>query len=219
VTLTIIILAMTAAFLGLRLYSVLGKRTGHEQDPLVRRPLEETTAPLARPATPNAERMPTAILTGGLDVDISAQNGMRAIANADRQFDLGLFVEGAKSAYQLILEAFWRGDKQTLSMLCDNDVLESFTAVIDDREARGETLENRLIRIENVRILDAKFDHPMARITVQLDADIAVLVKNADGQMVGGSMSDAVESNDIWTFMRDVKGPDRNWKLDETDEA
>jgi predicted lipid-binding transport protein (Tim44 family) len=219
VTLTIIILAMTAAFLGLRLYSVLGKRTGHEQEPLVRRPLEETTAPLARPTTPNAERMPTAILTGGLDVDVTAQNGLRAIANADRQFDLGLFVEGAKSAYQLILEAFWRGDKQTLSGLCDDDVLESFTEVINGREARGETLENRLIRIENVRIIDAKFDHPVARITLQLDADIAVLVKNADGQMVGGSMSDAVESNDIWTFMRDVKGPDRNWKLDETDEA
>jgi predicted lipid-binding transport protein (Tim44 family) len=219
VTLSIIILAIAAAFLGLRLYSVLGKRTGHEQEPLIRRPMEETTAPLPRPSTPNAEPIPNGVLTSGHDIDVSAQNGLRAITNADRQFDLGLFFEGAKSAYQLILEAFWRGDKEALQFLCDDDVYDSFCEVIDGRIARGETLENRLIRIENAQIIDAKFDHPVARITIQFNADIAVLVKNADGQMVGGSMSDAIESNDIWTFMRDVKGNDRNWKLDETDEA
>jgi predicted lipid-binding transport protein (Tim44 family) len=219
VTLSIIILAMAAAFLGLRLYSVLGKRTGHEQEPLIRRPVEETTAPLPRPSTPYAEPVPAGVLAGDTDIDISAQNGLRAITNADRQFDLALFFEGAKSAYKLILEAFWRGDKEALQFLCDQDVYDSFCEVIDGRIARGETLENRLIRIENARIIDAKFDHPMARITMQFDADIAVLVKNADGQMVGGSMSDAVESKDIWTFMRDIKGNDRNWKLDETDEA
>ncbi len=218
-TFSIIILAIAAAFLGLRLYSVLGKRTGHEQDPLIRRPLEETTAPLTRPATPTTERATGTVLAVGQDVNVAAQNGLRAIGNADRQFDLGLFLEGAKSAYQLILEAFWRGDKEALQFLCDDDVYESFCEVIDGRVARGETLENRLIRIEEVRIIDAKFDHPVARITLQFSADIAVLVKNADGQMVGGSMSDAVESNDIWTFMRDIKGNDRNWKLDETDEA
>ena len=57
----------------------------------------------------------------------------------------------------------------------------------------------------------------MARVTMRFDADIASMVKDADGNVIGGSMTDAVESHDIWTFMRDVKNGDRNWKLDETD--
>ena len=218
-TVSIIILAMAAAFLGLRLYSVLGKRSGHEQEPIIRRAAEDAPPPILRPAPINGERSPIAASEQDLDVDVSAQNGLRAIANADRQFDVALFIEGAKSAYQLVLEAFWRGDKEALQFLCDDDVYDSFVDVIDGRIERGETLENRLIRIDNARIIDAKFDMPMARITLQFDADVAVMVKNADGQMVGGSMSDAVESHDIWTFMRDVKATDRNWKLDETDEA
>jgi predicted lipid-binding transport protein (Tim44 family) len=70
-----------------------------------------------------------------------------------------------------------------------------------------------------VRIVDASYDHPMARITVRFDADIAALVKDADGNIIGGSMTDAVEAHDVWTFFRDVKSGDRNWKLDETDEV
>lgn len=218
-TVSIIILAMAAAFLGLRLYSVLGKRSGHEQEPVIRRTAEDAAPPILRPAPTNGERTPAAMITQDLDVDVSAQNGLRAIANADRQFDVALFIEGAKSAYQLVLEAFWRGDKEALRFLCDDDVYDSFVGVIDGRISRGETLENRLIRIDNTRIIDANFDMPMARVTLQFDADITVMMKNAEGQMIGGSMSDAVESHDIWTFMRDVKAPDRNWKLDETDEV
>jgi predicted lipid-binding transport protein (Tim44 family) len=152
-----------------------------------------------------------------INVDLAAQSGLRAIANADRQFDAQLFIEGGKSAYKLILEAFWKGDKDTLRFLCDDDVYESFAEAIDARETRGERLENRLVRIEEARIVDATFDSPMARITLRLDADIAALVKDADGNVIGGSLTDAVETHDVWTFMRDVKSGDRNWKLDETD--
>jgi predicted lipid-binding transport protein (Tim44 family) len=59
----------------------------------------------------------------------------------------------------------------------------------------------------------------MARISVRFDADIAALVKDADGNVIGGSLTDAVETHDVWTFYRDVKSGDRNWKLDETDEV
>ncbi len=74
-----------------------------------------------------------------------------------------------------------------------------------------------MVRIDEARILYATFDHPMARVTVRFDADIAALVKDADGNIIGGSMTDAVETHDIWPFMRDVKSGDRNGKLDETD--
>jgi predicted lipid-binding transport protein (Tim44 family) len=151
------------------------------------------------------------------NVDMAAQSGIKAIANADRSFDLGLFVEGSKAAYKMVLEAYWRGDKEALRFLCDDDVFDSFAEAIDGRDARGETLANRLVRIDEVRVLDASYDHPMARITVRFDADIAAMVKDADGNIIGGSMTDAVETHDIWTFMRDVKSGGRNWKLDETD--
>ena len=215
-TFTIVLLALVAAFLGLRLYSVLGKRTGHEQEPVTRQPLD-AGAPVIRQPVGGGDS--AAVLPQGdiSNVDLAAQSGLRAIANADRQFDAGLFIEGGKSAYKLVLEAYWKGDKDTLKFLCDDDVYESFASEIDGRNARGETLENRLVRIDEARIIDSSFDHPVARITLRLDADIASMVKDAEGNVIGGSMTDAVETHDVWTFMRDVKSGDHNWKLDETD--
>ena len=148
---------------------------------------------------------------------MAAQTGIKAIGNAERNFDLSAFVEGSKIAYKMVLEAYWRGDKEALRFLCDDDVFDSFAEAIDGREARGETLANRLVRIDEVRVVDASYDHPMARVTVRFDADIAAMVKDAEGNIIGGSMTDAVETHDIWTFMRDVKSGGRNWKLDETD--
>lgn len=218
-TFEIILLAMVAAFLGLRLYSVLGKRSGHEQEPMVRQAVEERPAPVIRPAVPDMDAAPAGQSIGLINVDPAAESGLRSIINADRQFDAGLFIEGAKSAYGLVLESFWKGDRDSLKFLCDDHVYESFDGAINAREKAGETVENRLVRIDEARIIDASYDHPMARVTVRFDADIAAMVKDKDGNVIGGSMTDAVETHDIWTFMRDIKGGDRNWKLDETDEA
>jgi predicted lipid-binding transport protein (Tim44 family) len=216
VTFTIVLLALVAAFLGLRLYSVLGKRTGHEQEPVTRQPLD-ANAPVIRQPVTGGESLPVLPQGDMSNVELAAQNGLRAIASVDRQFDAQLFVEGGKSAYKLVLEAYWKGDKDTLKFLCDDDVYESFSEAIDGRAERGETLENRLVRIDEARIVDASYDAPVARITLRLDADIAAMVKDKDGNVIGGSMTDAVETHDVWTFMRDVKSGDRNWKLDETD--
>ncbi|MFN0045716.1 MAG: Tim44/TimA family putative adaptor protein [Sphingorhabdus sp.] len=215
-TFTIVLLALVAAFLGLRLYSVLGKRTGHEQEPVARQPIDNTAPIIRQPLLVGDSG--SALPKGDSDaVEVAAQSGVRSIANADRSFDLGLFIEGSKSAYKMVLEAYWKGDKEALRFLCDDDVYASFAEAIDGRVARGETLENRLVRIEEVRVVDASLEHPTARVTVRFDADIASLVKDSDGNIIGGSMTDAVETHDIWTFMRDVKSGDRNWKLDETD--
>ena len=207
---------MVAAFLGLRLYSVLGKRTGHEQEPVARQPLDGTP-PVIRQPMLGGDSSPALPQGDASLIDLAAQSGLRSIINADRQFDAGLFVEGAKSAYRLVLEAYWKGDREALRFLCDDDVYDSFIGAINAREANGEVLENRLVRIEEARIVDASYDLPMARVTVRFDADISALVKDAEGNVIGGSMTDAVETHDIWTFMRDVKSGDRNWKLDETD--
>lgn len=217
VTVEIVLLAMVAAFLGLRLYSVLGKRTGHEQEPVARPAIDERQPAVVRQPVGQRETLAPVPTMDSPLADSAAQSGLRSIANADRTFDPALFVEGAKSAYGMILEAYWNGDKDNLRFLCDDDVYESFAEEIDARVARNETLENRLVRIDEARIINASYDHPVARISVQFDADIAALVKNANGTIIGGSLSDAIETHDIWTFFRDVKSGDRNWKLDETD--
>ncbi|MBP6380033.1 MAG: Tim44 domain-containing protein [Sphingorhabdus sp.] len=217
VTVEIVLLAMVAAFLGLRLYSVLGKRTGHEQEPVARPAIDERQPAVVRQPVGQRETLAPVPTMDSPLADSAAQSGLRSIANADRTFDPALFVEGAKSAYGMILEAYWKGDKENLRFLCDDDVYESFAEEIDARLARNETLENRLVRIDEARIVNASYDHPVARISVQFDADIAALVKDANGTIIGGSLSDAIETHDIWTFFRDVKSGDRNWKLDETD--
>ena len=220
-TIEIILLAMVAAFLGLRLYSVLGKRTGHEQEHTPRsvEPRTNDRAPLEdmKHNVPDiGQGAPSAPV---MVYDPPAENGIRNIIAAERSFDVGRFVDGAQAAYGMILEAFWKGDREELRQLCDDDVYASFAAAIDAREAKGEVVENRLVRIENARIVDAELDRKIARITLRFDADIAALTKDKDGQMIGGSLTDAVETNDVWTFSRDLSTGDPNWVLDETDEA
>jgi predicted lipid-binding transport protein (Tim44 family) len=146
------------------------------------------------------------------------ERNLREIAAADRRFGIQQFLEGAQGAYRMVLEAFWRGDKDELGQLCDRDVYEGFAAAIDARNAAGETLDNRLIRIEDAVITAASFDAPIARITVRFNSDIAAVTRDAAGTLIAGSLDDAIESHDVWTFSRNVTSTDPNWLIDETDE-
>lgn len=222
---TIIILAMVAAFLGLRLYSVLGKRTGHEQDPLagrMDRSLPEAAAGSGQSESSNQHDNAhdlsnvTAMSPG---IERAAEAGLQRIASSDRNFDPVRFIIGAKTAYGMILDAFWTGNRDDLRDLTDDDVFESFTAAIDAREERGETLENSLVRIERAAIVDAELQGRIARITMRFDADIASVVRDKDGELIAGSVSDAVETHDIWTFSRNLDDAAPDWVLDETDQA
>jgi predicted lipid-binding transport protein (Tim44 family) len=206
---------MVAGFLALRLYAVLGKRTGHEQ-PLVR-PAEERVGVPAVPRTIDVQAEPRDVAQR--HVEAAAESGLRAIVAADQSFDVAEFLEGAKSAYRMILEAFWKGDRETLAWLTDAEVQAAFAAAIDEREAAGHTLDNRLVSIERAVISDATLSAGLARITVRFDADIAAVTRDADGQVVAGSLTDAVETHDVWTFARTLKSGDPNWKLADTDEA
>ena len=103
-----------------------------------------------------------------------------------------------------MLEAFWEGDRDTLRDLCDDDVYEGFIFALDAREKAGETLANKLIRIEETRIQSASLDGKLARIAVLFVADIAALTRDKDGNVIAGSLDDAIESRDVWTFMRNT---------------
>jgi len=212
----IVILALVALFIGLRLYSVLGERTGHEQQPILK-----PADPDAR-VEPRASAPPVAAPAGDNSADLAyvplAGPGVRAILAADPSFDVARFLEGAKGAYRLILEAFWKGELDTLRPHVDGHVYETFATAVEQRTKDGLTLDNRLVAIEQAVIAEATVEQSVAMVTVRFEADIAAVTRNADGQVVAGSLSDAVQTRDLWTFRRDLASRDPNWQLIETDE-
>ena len=217
----IVILAAIAAFLGLRLYSVLGRRSEHEEEVIPQRFERKEQAPLAdsKPADLRAPRQPFKAPAAAHVGGNANETAIRAIAAADPRFDLIAFLEGAKAAYGMILEAFWKGDRETLRELTDDDVYNGFVGAIEEREAAGETLENRLIRIEDATVHSADLEGRRARIAVRFIADIAAVTRDKEGTVVAGSLDDAIESRDVWTFSRNVDAGDPNWVLDETDQG
>ncbi|MBU0824418.1 MAG: Tim44/TimA family putative adaptor protein [Alphaproteobacteria bacterium] len=217
---SIVLLAMIAAFLGMRLYSVLGKRTGHEQEPVLPR-RDDRAAP--SPVRLEDGETPSPSIgapdTSGLVYEPAAEIGLRQLLASDRNFDAGRFMEGAEAAYRMILEAYWKGDRDTLRDLCDDDSYEAFVEAIEAREARGEKLENRLVGIDSAKITAVEMDRKEARITVRYQADISAITRDADGKLIAGSMSDASQTDDLWTFRRAIGSDDPNWLLDEIEAA
>ena len=216
----IVILAMIAAFLGLRLYSVLGRRAEHEEESVPQRFEGPETPPSGNPGQAQSTAPAVAARPAQLEgVMPAVERGVREIASADNRFDITAFMEGARGAYEMVLEAFWTGDRDTLRDLSDDDVYEGFVSAIDAREDAGETLDTSLIRVEETRIHSASLDGRMARISVLFVADIAAVTRDKDGNVIAGSLDDAIESRDVWTFSRNVRAKDPNWILDETDEG
>lgn len=214
----IVILAMIAAFLGLRLYSVLGRRAEHEEEIVPTRfDQGEQAGGQGRPAPsaqPNVAVLRPRELAG---VPAAAEQGLRQIAEQDRSFELNGFLQGARAAYGMILEAFWRADREELKALCTPEVYDSFSQAIETREAAGETLDNRLIRIEEAFVRAATCEGGVARISVAFRADIAAVTRDRDGVVVAGSLDDAIESQDVWTFSRELRSAGPDWLLEETD--
>jgi len=206
---------MIALFVGLRLYAVLGQRTGHEQQPVTR----PEAAPEAAPAAAAPDVAANAAEPSGLAYEQGAAAGIRAIVAADPGFDVARFIEGAQAAYKMVLEAFWKGDREELGHLTGAEVRAAFEESIDEREAAGHTLDNRLVAIERAAIENARLDGRTAEIEVRFDAFVAAVTRDKEGELIAGSLSDAVPTNDIWTFRRNLASKDPNWLLVETDEA
>ncbi len=214
----IIVLALVALFIGLRLYSVLGERTGHEQPILKPADPSEADArmepqphPRAAPAMSSSEPDELAYLP-------MAGPGVRALLAADPTFDVARFLEGSKSAYRMILESFWKGDVDALKPFVDPHVFETFADAVEQRKKDGLVLDNRLVAIDQAVIAGAEIDSNTALVTVRFEADIAAVTRNAAGEVIAGSLSDAVQTRDRWTFRRNIASRDPNWLLVETDE-
>lgn len=210
----IVVLAMVAGFLALRLYAVLGKRTGHEQPlaPVEEHPHAPAGTAFTPPSRPVAAPADTVFEEG-------AAAGVRSIIATEPAFDVARFSEGAKAAYRLILEAYWRGDADALDGLTSDDVRGAFAQSIADRSTAGHVLDNRLVTIEKAVIVAASVTGKLAEVTVRFDADIAAVTRDADGTVIAGSLTDAVPTVDVWTFARTLKSDDPNWILTDTDES
>jgi predicted lipid-binding transport protein (Tim44 family) len=214
-TVGIVLLAMIALFVGLRLYSVLGQRTGHEQRPLPQPEATPGREPVsAAPETANSPSEPS-----GFAFEQGAAAGIRAIISADAGFDVARFLEGAQAAYRMVLEAFWKGDRQELSYLVGDEVRAAFEAAIQERENAGHKLDNRLVAIERAAIEDARLTGRTAEIDVRFDAYVVAVTRSSEGDVVAGSLSDAIPTHDVWTFRRALGSQDPNWQLVDTDEA
>jgi predicted lipid-binding transport protein (Tim44 family) len=208
----IILFAMVAAFLILRLRSVLGKRTGHERRPetsFLRRP----EAPAGDKVIPLGNRNTAAppLLTA-TPADAVA-TGLERIRSADPSFDPAHFLEGARAAFEMIVEAFAAGDKQKLRPLLSDEVYQPFAAAIDERVAAGETLETRIVQIKGIDIVEAGLAGRAARITMKFASDQVNVLRAHDGSIVDGNPDHPIEKTDFWTFARDTRSPDPNWAL------
>jgi predicted lipid-binding transport protein (Tim44 family) len=185
----IFVLAVVAFFVLFRLYTTLGKRTGAE------RPAEPQPAQGALPREPaGAQPVPVNTVGGAVGENVAA------IEKADPSFEAGHFLQGARGAYELIVNAFAKGDRNTLRGLLTPRVFASYDAAISKRDEGGGDGPD-LVRLRSADIVDAELRGEMARITVKFEAELA---EGAHGVR---------ETRERWTFERDIRSPDPNWLL------
>jgi predicted lipid-binding transport protein (Tim44 family) len=206
----IILFAMVAGFLVLRLRSVLGRRTGNERrrDLFLRRP---RPVPDKLPVAA-AESVAMPVPPPAAAVDRVSQ-GLNQIRRADPSFDPPNFMDGVRIAFDMIVKAFAGGDKATLRPLLSDEVFQQFVAAIDERTAAKETLETRIVRFDNSEIVDAELVGRTAQITAKLVSQQINVTRAMDGSIVDGDPQRPTEKTDYWTFARDTRSADPNWVL------
>lgn len=219
--LSIVILAALALFIITRLVSILGRRTGSERarptplghaDKFERVGGQDNVIQLPGRGSGAEEPLETAITDVAPEGSPLAQ-ALTEIQIADRTFDPGQFVEGARGAYEMIVEAFSAGDKSALKPLLGAEVFDGFASVIDARAAAGQTVETTFIGFEEARIVDAALESRTAEVTMRFVSEIVRCVKNENGAIIEGDPNAVNRVVDIWTFARDTRSADPNWHL------
>ena len=211
----IIILAMAAGFIVLRLRSVLGRRTGHEP-------------PQTPPAADNFGRSPDNVVPmpqaprrgreGALDIEPAYQGteleaGLVQLKMADPNFSVARFLEGAAKAFEMIVAAYAKHDTDTLKPLVSDDVYAGFASSIQDREDRGETAETELVvlkppKLESIEVVDGR-----ALVAVRFQSEQVNVIREKSGTVIEGSRDHVESVTDVWTFAHDVASRDPNWIL------
>lgn len=229
---TLIFLAL-AVFVIWRLRSVLGQKTGSEQPPFD--PFSRREPPAGRPANGNAgsgegdnvvrlpgsqgERpAPAAAATaerwqGIAEPGTRIAEGLDTIQRAEPSFDAHSFIEGAKSAYEMIVTAFAQGDRRILKELLAREVYDGFERAILDREKRGEKVETTFVSIDKAEIAGVEVRGANAQIVMRFLSKLITATRDAAGAVVDGSPDTVVDVTDVWTFSRTLGSRDPNWLL------
>ncbi|MGE0828673.1 MAG: Tim44/TimA family putative adaptor protein [Hyphomonadaceae bacterium] len=184
-----LVLAIVAGVVLVKLYGVLGRRTGAQREP---RP---QPAQGDLPQESVSARAQSGPIVGG-----PASGGIADLMRADPNFDTGHFLAGARGAYEMIVTAFAAGDKAALQPLLAQRVYDAYSKAIDERAARGEK-GSELVRLKSAEVADAALENDIARVVVRFEAELA---EGAHGLR---------DTKEKWTFERDVRSSDPNWKL------
>ena len=208
----ILIFAIIAIFLGLRLRNILGSRDGYEQSP------EEMGQRQAMPQTPDNDDVSDEGMKKVVPIRPAALSGsgISAIKKADPSFQEDQFMQGAASAFAMVLTAFAEGDLSQLRRLLGYDLYNEFSDAIRERNAENESLSLVIDEIEDVQILDGEMADGIASVTVRFVSKQTRRLFDGDGNEIvdDASLNEAVI--DVWTFERDTQIADPNWKLVET---
>jgi predicted lipid-binding transport protein (Tim44 family) len=213
----IIFFAMIAAFLVLRLRSVLGRRDGHEgtpSEPLERNGLAEQNDNNVIPLGGGEED--SAVSEASFEGELGADPlgiGLNEIRSFDPSFTTQEFVSGGRIAFELILGAYAAGNSAALKPLLSNDVFTNFDQAIRARENACETMEETLIGIKTADIVEAYMEDTAAYITVKFVSEQVHAIRDKDGEVIDGNPNIVTEAVDFWTFSHDMKSQDPNWIL------
>ncbi len=219
----LIILGLVAAFVLLRLRSMLG--THHEEDVRPKIVIADVQPVAARQADEPPHERPEE-LPEETEEDIRAQLGgqdegrvaqqLQAIRVMDKQFRVKDFLKGARMAFEMVIEAYAKGDKATLRQLLSAELLKDFQQALKEREQADEREEVTLISIDDAHITDASLQGQKARLSVMFQSQQMVSVLGKDGKRLPGQ-SPAMETvEDVWVFERDVRSADPKWTLVQT---
>ena len=231
-----------AVVIFLKLRSVLGRRTGHEQgryerlkgqqeasqrngklpgqDKVVTLPRREREEAEVRPAAEPLPRTDVEERVRGLAAgNTGVAKGLVDIVRADATFDPDTFLKGARAAYEIIVTAFAEGNRKTLKGLLSREVYEGFAGAISDRESRSEQVDQSFVGIKSADIVEAELKSRSAQVTVKFVSELISATRDKSGEVVTGDPKRIKEVTDIWTFAREVDSRDPNWKLVATQAA
>ena len=205
----ILIFAILAAVIFFKLFNVLGRRTGHEQPP---------PAPMTSPVADNDVQ--NTVLKFKREEDDHAdedadplKRGLNRIRLADRNFDLEQFLSGARHVFGVILDSFHKGDLDPVGQFLDEEVHQSFSHALADRDSDGMRRQIELVAINGCEAIEAEMADRHARITVRFESEQIDVVKDGEDRIIAGDPSRTIEVTDIWTFSRDTGSRDPNWLL------
>ena len=215
---------VAAVVIFLQLRNVLGRRTGQERPPFDPYSKRETVeAPetgergkvitLPRRDGQEEPENPYAAVDAFTPVGSELNTSLRKIVDSDRSFDPKEFVNGARMAYEMVVVAFADGDRKTLNYLLSREVYEGFDAAISERESNGEVVKSSFVGIEKADIVSAEIKDQEVNITLRIISQLISATYDKAGNLIDGDAESVAEVNDLWTFARDTRSRDPNWKL------